>query len=76
MEEVTNLASRFTLHERSGHDLDLFGDGSPVTPMLMPDPDSGVKDCALKRDDGACPPGCAACASFQLEMSNWLRNKE
>lgn len=23
-------------------------------------------------DDGTCPKGCAMCAAFQLELSNWL----
>ncbi len=57
----------------SGTDLDLFGDGTPVTSCLMPDPASGVKDCPGKNDEGTCPKDCAMCDAFQLELSNWLR---
>lgn len=64
------------IESRSGVDMDVLGDGNAVRGCLMPDPDSGVKDCVLKGDDGTCPAGCASCAQFRLEMSNWLRERQ
>jgi hypothetical protein len=54
---------------------DIMGDGLIYPKLVLPDPDSGRKDCVLKAADGSCPSGCCECATFQLGMENWLRTR-
>lgn len=55
-----------TTENRSGHDLDLFGDGTPVTPLYVPDRRRSENGCVL-RVDGQCPTDYLACEEFLEE---------
>lgn len=59
----------------SGGDIDLMGDGLIYPKLVLPDPDSGQKDCVIKEADGTCPAGCCECATFRLGLENWLRTR-
>lgn len=59
--------------DKSGHDIDLLGDGTPITPILLPDPASGRPDCPVKNADGTCMAGCYQCATFASDWEEWLR---
>jgi hypothetical protein len=56
------------MEDRSGHDMDVLG-GEPVTPLLLPNPQSGVQDCPRKDEDGTCSEGCSACITFSEQMN-------
>jgi len=54
------------IDNRSGQNMDILGDGSPIMPVLVPTP-GGAERCPLK-EDGQCPAGCIWCIEFAREL--------
>jgi hypothetical protein len=55
--------------KRSGHDVDIWGDGSRTRPRMVPRP--GEPGPCPRAVDRRCPPGCDECVQFADEIGQY-----
>ena len=63
IDPMSNLVDELSLIDRSGHDVDIFGEPTPPATCEVPRPNSG-EPCVRHDSQGHCPPGCTACLAF------------